>query len=93
MLLYIYLGISIITFLLFVLTNISIIHMAKVKYGSKIPKDNKPDVAGEVLSYIKIAVICFIPLVNMFFLFIILFMNDRVSQRSKDILEKAFGDK
>ena len=88
MLLYIYLGVSILTFIVFLLTNASLIHAVKGKIKD-LPDEHRKDKAGLVNSYLKLFIISFIPLVNVFFLFILLFCGDEINKRTNKLVEAA----
>lgn len=88
MILYIYLGVSILTFIVFVLTNASLIHTAKGKIKD-LPNKHEKDKAGLVISYLKLFIISFIPIVNVFFLFILLFCGDEINKRTSKIIDAA----
>jgi uncharacterized membrane protein len=88
MVLYIYLGISLLTMILFLLTNVSSIHIAKSKIKNLSDKQNK-DKAGLIIAYLKLIIISFIPLVNIFFLFLMLFFGNEISKKANVIIDEA----
>ena len=88
MILYIYLGISVLTLIIFILTNLSLIHGVKTKIKDIPDKQNK-DVAGLINAYLKLAIISFIPLVNIFMLIIVLFYGDEINKRTNKLVEDA----
>lgn len=81
MLLKIYLVISIITLIIFILSTRSLENQASNKYGDKfkqLDKINKKDVAGKVFAWLQILIISFLPVVNIAFLFVIIFKYDEI---------------
>lgn len=88
MILYIYLGVSILTLVLLLLTNASLIHTAKLKLKD-LPDKHGEDKAGVIGVYIKLAVISFIPIVNVFFLFLLLFCGDEINKKANKIIDGA----
>jgi hypothetical protein len=88
MILYIYLGISILTLVLFLLTNSSLIHTVKGKIKD-LPDKHDKDKVGLIGSYVKLVVISFIPLVNVFFLFLLLFCGNEINKRTNKMVDEA----
>lgn len=71
MLLYIYLGISVITWVLYILADISITYKFKNRYPNLVaPKLNW---AGELGAHLRLLLGCFVPLVNIALLWVIIF--------------------
>ena len=93
MLLKIYLGISILTFVMYILTNMSLANRTKAKYGDKLKKKNKKkDVPGVILSYTKIIIQCFLPLWNIVLLFVIIFCSSKVTKAADEAVEKELKE-
>ncbi|HHX71284.1 MAG TPA: hypothetical protein GX708_24980 [Gallicola sp.] len=88
MMLYIYLGISILTLIVFLLTSASLIHTAKGKIKD-LPKKLDKDKAGLVNAYLKLVIISFIPLVNVFFLLVMLFGSNEINKRANKMIDDA----
>lgn len=72
--LWIYLGISILTFLSYFLLMCSLSNKIQTKH--KIKKSENPSVSGYLLSIIKLLIISFIPIINIVFLLGVLFVPD-----------------
>lgn len=90
MLLKIYLGISILTLICYVLTNFSTIQRVKNKYKEKPDTiETKTDLAGSILLWLKIVIISFIPIYHILMLIVIVFMGDKITIRSDKIVENA----
>ena len=93
MLLKIYLGISILTLICYILTNFSTIQRVKNKYKEKLDTiETKTDLAGTILSWLKIVIISFIPIYHILMLIVIVFMGDKITARSDEIIENAFSN-
>ena len=96
MLLKIYLGVSIITFICLVLTNLSILNRAINKYGDKIEQNakqiKKKDRAGLVLVWLKILIASFIPVINIVMLLTVIFVVDKVVKKSDEYVEQALKE-
>lgn len=90
MILYIYLGISMLAFILLLLKNISLVHNAKLKLKD-FEEVNDKDIAGSISSYLKLAVICFIPLINIVMLFIVLFCENELNKRADKLIDEAIN--
>lgn len=86
--LYIYLGISILTFIIFSLTSASLIHVAKSKIKD-LPDKYEKDKAGLINSYLKLFIISFIPFVNIFFLFTLIFCGNEINKRTNKMVDEA----
>ena len=90
MLLKIYLCISILTLICYILTNLSAIQRVKNKYKEKLDTvETKSDLAGSILAWLKIAIISFIPIYHILMLIVIIFMGDNITKRSDEIVENA----
>ena len=90
MLIKIYLGISILTLICYILTNLSAIQRVKNKYKEKLDTvEAKSDLAGSILAWLKIAIISFIPIYHILMLVVIIFMGDKITKRSDEIVENA----
>ena len=89
MILYIYLGISLVTLILLILTNLSGVHNIKRKYGDKLPKDQNQDIAGIILSWIKLIFISFIPLYNILMLLLLIFKPELFSDKAEEVIKNA----
>jgi hypothetical protein len=88
MILYIYIGISLLTLVVFLLTNASLIHDVKQKLKD-LPEKNNKDMAGLINAYLKLAIISFIPLVNVCMLFILLFCGNEINKRANKLVDEA----
>ena len=90
MILKIYLGIGILTFICITLTNLSAIRCVKNKYGKKLDAiETKTDIAGTILTWLKLIIVSFIPIYNVIMLFCLVFMGDKITTRSNEIVEEA----
>ena len=93
MLLKIYLGISIITFILIVLNNFSIVNRMKNKYGKEIDakskETKKKDIAGIVLGWLKAVIMSFIPIYNIILLIVMLFFGNKIEEKSDEMVKSA----
>lgn len=90
MLLKIYLGISILTLICSVLTNFSTMQRVRNKYKEKLDTiETKTDLVGSILSWLKIVIISFIPIYHILMLIVIVFMGDKITTRSDEIVENA----
>lgn len=94
MLLNIYLGISGVTLVLFILHNLSGINRAKYRLkNEQLYSEKHNDFAGFLLSWIKIVIISFIPIYNILMLIILLFCSNEVTKKTDDIIDKAIKGK
>jgi len=77
MLLKIYLGFSIISFILMILAVSNATHTVRMRYKDKLNDKKKTDKLGLMFNYIKMLILCFIPIYNivMFIMAFSLFMN------------------
>jgi hypothetical protein len=85
MLLKIYLGISISSFVLLKLAGWNMAHIVKMKFKDKLNKEKKSDKIGLMFNYIKMLILCFIPIYNiiMFIMAFQFFMNvDKLIEKS-----------
>lgn len=90
MLLKIYLGISILTLICYVLANFSTMQRVRNKYKEQLDTiETKTDLAGIILSWLKIVIISFIPIYHILMLIVIVFMGDKITARSDEIIENA----
>lgn len=95
MLLKIYLGISILTLVLYTLTNFSLQNRMKRKYTDKIKeKLNKgKDISGIIFSWLRLIVMSFIPIYNILLLLILIFKSDEVMlQGEKQVKEALYKE-
>lgn len=95
MLLKIYLGISIITFILIVLNKFSIVNRMKNKYGKEIDakskETKKKDIAGIVLGWLKAVIMSFIPIYNIILLIVMLFFGNKIEEKSNEMVKSALA--
>ena len=93
MLLKIYLCISILTLICMILTNFSLVNRTKNKYGDEIDakskETKKKDIAGTILSWMKVVIMSFIPLYNIVLLVVVLFFMNRVEEKSDEMVKSA----
>lgn len=93
MLLKVYLSISVLTLICYVLTNFSTMQRVKNKYKEKLDTiETKTDLAGSILAWLKIAIISFIPIYHILMLIVIIFMGDKITKRSDEIVGNALRD-
>lgn len=80
MLFRIYLGISILTFVLYTLQNFSLQNKIKRKYANKIKEklNKKKDISGIIFSWLRLVVLSFIPIYNILLLLILIFKSDEI---------------
>lgn len=78
MLLKIYLGFSIISFILMILAVSNATHTVRMRFKDKLNDKPKTDNVGLIFNYIKMLILCFIPIYNivMFGFAFSLFMNN-----------------
>lgn len=90
LLLNIYLGISGVTLVLFILHNLSGINRVKRKLKDEnLYSEKHNDFAGVLLSWIKIVIISFIPIYNILMLIVLLFCSNEATRRTDDVIDKA----
>lgn len=95
MLLKIYLGISILTLVLYVLTNFSLQNRMKRKYADKIKEklNKKKDISGIIFSWLRLVILSFIPIYNILLLLILIFKSDEVMfQGEKQVKEALYKE-
>jgi len=83
--LYIYLGISILTFIMCTLEDISAIHRAK----SILIKRGKSDIAGVIQTFIKLTIMSFIPILNLILLITLVFAGDKIDNEIDKMINEA----
>ena len=88
----IYILISVLTLAMILITNASILHSSKSKLKDKIDINEK-DRAGILIAYLKIAIISFIPFVNIFLLFILVFFNGEIDKRVDKLIDESVSKK
>lgn len=94
MLLNIYLGISGVTLVLFILHNLSGVNRAKRKLKDEnLYSEKHNDFAGDLLSWIKMVIISFIPIYNILMLIVLLFCSNEVMRRTDEIIKNAFKER
>lgn len=94
MLLNIYLGISGVTLVLFILHNLSGINRAKHKLKDEnLYSEKHNDFAGLLLSWIKIVIISFIPIYNILMLIVLLFCSNEIAKRTDEIIGKTLEER
>lgn len=82
MLLKIYLGISVLTLILFALQNLSGINRVKNKYGDELDKfEENKDITGTIMAWLKMAIVSFIPLYNILMLIILIFFTSKLTEK------------
>lgn len=94
MLLKIYLGISVLTLILFALQNLSGINRVKNKYGDELDKfEENKDITGTIMAWLKMAIVSFIPLYNILMFIILIFftskLTEKIDENVKNAVEKA----
>lgn len=90
MLLKIYLGISVLVFVLFVLQNLSGFKRAKNKYGDELSRYvGQKDVAGFILSWLKIVIISFIPIYHILILIVLVFCTSKTNEKLDELVKSA----
>lgn len=88
MLLELYLGISIITLIVFILTIKSLENQAINKYEDRfkqVDKMHKKDAAGQILSCLQMLIVSFVPILNIMLLLVVIF---NYSDLRKEVFEK-----
>lgn len=86
-LLYIYLGISVITFILHTFTSWKVAYEFKNKYPNiKIPKTHP---MNKIFQLFKLVLICFMPIVNLIFFLTILFCGEKLEKRT---IERVYSE-
>lgn len=87
----VYLLISIIVLVLFVLHNLSGINRSQHKMkGKEINKENTyKDKAGTILVWMKMMVVSFIPIYHILMLIILLFFSSKIIEKTDKIVEET----
>jgi flagellar biosynthesis protein FlhB len=90
MLLKIYLGFSITSFILMILAVSNATHTVRMRFKDKLTEKPKTDKVGLIFNYIKMIILCFIPVYNivMFVMAFSLFMNSEKLIKMSNV-EKA----
>ena len=66
------------------------LNTAKNKRREKLETvETKYDLAGSILAWLKITIISFIPIYHILMLIVIIFMGDKITKRSDEIVENA----
>ena len=86
-----YLVISSVTFILYLLKDVSLTCLAKEKCNTG--KNVNKDITGILFAYLKLLVISFIPIFNILFLIVILFMEDKLNKEANRIINEAIKNK
>lgn len=86
-LLYIYLGISVLCLIMYTLATIDMTHKFRTRYPDLKPK--RTSLAGKLFVAIKMVVVSFIPLMNIGLLWVVLFNYDDLETRT---LAKVYLD-
>lgn len=84
----IYIGFSILTFVLLLMQTYVMFKRLKRKHPdivSKFNKDNKSSVLEKIFIYIKLFVTCFVPITNIGIFYVLIFESEKIE-------EKAFGE-
>lgn len=91
MLLKIYLGISMLTLVLYTLTNFSLQNRMKRKYADKIKEklNQKKDISGIIFSWLRLVVLSFIPIYNILLLFVLIFKSDEIMLQGEEKVKEA----
>lgn len=91
MLLKIYLGISVLTFVLYTLINFSLQNKVKRKYADKMKenKNKKKDVSGVIFSWLRLVIMSFIPIYNILLLIVIIFKSDEIMNKGENNIKTA----
>ena len=91
MLLKIYLGISVLTLVLYTLLNFSLQNKMKRKYADKIneKKNKKKDISGVVFSWLRLVIMSFIPIYNILLLFVLIFKSDEIMLQGEEKIKEA----
>lgn len=90
MLLKIYLGISVLTLILFALQNLSGINRVKNKYGDELDKfEENKDITGTIMAWLKMAIVSFIPLYNILMLIILIFFTSKLTEKIDENVKNA----
>lgn len=95
MLLKIYLGISILTFILYTLQNFSLQNKMKRKYANKIKEklNKKKDISGIIFSWLRLAILSLVPIYNILLLLILIFKSDEIMiEGEKQVKEALYNE-
>lgn len=87
----IYIGFSILTFLIILMQTYILTKQVKRKYPDTIQefsKNNKSGILEKLFEYIRILIICFIPIVNLCLFIVILFKTEEVKDRTLQRIKK-----
>lgn len=86
----IYIGFSILTFVLVLMQSYLIVKNLKRKYPDAInryEKDNKGNILEKICSYTKIFVSCFVPIINIALFYVALFDSSKAKEKTLAALE------
>lgn len=86
-----YLGFSLLTFVMFELHLHSVSHALKIKYDIK-PKEQK-DLCGLMFIHIKLFIACFIPLMNAVCMYMLMFNSEELEEIYKNSAKSALNCK
>ena len=91
MLLKIYLGISVLTFVLYTLIDFSLQNKMKHKYADKMKenKNKEKDVFGVIFSWLRLVIMSFIPIYNILLLIVIIFKSDEIINEGENKIKTA----
>ena len=85
LLLKIYIGFSILTFIMLMMESYMITKQLKRKYPELVKEynqNNKKTVLEVIFSYIKVFVSCFVPIINIVILYVSLFNREEMEEKS-----------
>ena len=89
--LYIYIGFSVLTFILVLMQSYLVSKQLKRKHPDLVGKlnNNKQSVLERIFSYIKVFVSCFVPIINIGIFYVALFESKKVEEKAlNDIFKK-----
>lgn len=91
----IYIGFSILTFLVFLMQTYIFTKQIKRKHldiVQEFSKNNKSGILEKLFEYIKILIICFIPIVNLCLFIVTLFKTEEVEERTLQRIKKRIEE-
>lgn len=88
----IYIGFSVLTFFVILMQTYILTKQIKRKHSDimqELSKNNKSGVLEKLFEYIKIFIICFVPIINILLFFVTLFNSEEVEKRALQRIKKG----
>ena len=87
----IYIGFSVLTFFVILMQTYILTKQIERKHSDimqELSKNNKSGVLEKLFEYIKIFIICFVPIINILLFFVTLFNSEEVEKRALQRIKK-----